>query len=525
MTSLRDIVTEGDRFLVGAELVSARGPIKPGEGGKIMEFVDGLASADYVDWISVTDNAGGNPMQAPYILGKAIMERGKQAVIHITCKDNNRNGLEALAWMYTAEGLDNLLVLSGDYPIDGQNGIAQPVFDIDSVGLLKMLSDMNKGLTVKGRKPGTTMVLEKTNFFLGCTVSPFKLTEAEQMMQYQKFRAKAKAGADFIIPQVGYDIRKSQELMEYMKEHDINLPLIGNIYKLGYGVAKIFNRGFIPGCVVSDELLARIEKERKADDRGKKYFTHLAAMQFAAFKKMGYRGGYIGGVEKYKDFAAIVDAAAGYEDVPLTDLVKDLVYPRTAEFYYFARDNKTGLADVSKKNPILEERVKSRYKKNVNFGYRFSRMIHALAFSEKSPFQRLGRPIFNFLEKHEKLDRAAYFNERMAKATIFECKECGDCSLADIAYLCPQSQCQKNQRNGPCGGSRDGLCELSACGKECIWVRAYDRERYFSKDLPNLLDREPVIKDASLKGTSGWANYFLNRDHFAKKNGDNGSRH
>ena len=68
-------MTNPDRFLVGAELVSARGPIKPPEGGKIIDFIDGLSSDERVDWISVTDNAGGNPMQAPYVLGKAVLER------------------------------------------------------------------------------------------------------------------------------------------------------------------------------------------------------------------------------------------------------------------------------------------------------------------------------------------------------------------------------------------------------------------------------------------------------------------
>ena len=61
------------------------------------------------------------------------------------------------------------------------------------------------------------------------------------------------------------------------------------------------------------------------------------------------------------------------------------------------------------------------------------------------------------------------------------------------------------------------MCELSACGKECIWVRAYDRERYFSEEMPTLVNGTPVVKDASLQGTSSWANYFLERDHFAKK--------
>ncbi len=516
MVPLRDKFKEAGRFLIGAELVPARGPLKPAGENKTSKFIDGLCSDERVDWISVTDNAGGNPMQSPLTLGKTIQERGKPAIVHITCKDYNRNGLESLAWMYAAEGLDNLLVLTGDYPVDGHEGIAQPVFDIDSVGLLKQLKDMNKGIAIECRKPGSTLQLDKSDFFLGCTVSPFKRTEAEQVMQYQKYRAKAEAGADFVIPQIGYDIRKSHELFEYNKIYNVNLPLIGNIYKLTYGVAKIFNKGLIPGCLVSDTLLARIEKERKSEDKGKNFYLHLAAMQLAAFKKMGYKGGYVGGVASYPAYSAILDTAVEYEKTSLSDLTEELSFPDEREFYYFGLDSETGLSGSSEKNPVLDERVRKRYKKSVTPGYRFSLLIHALAFSTKSPLFKLGKPFFTFLEKHKLLNRIAYFNERIGKAVIFECKECGDCSLADIAYLCPQSQCVKNQRNGPCGGSLNKMCELAEADRECIWVRAYDRERYFGKGVPDLLDRPPVIKDSRLKDTSGWANFFLERDHFAK---------
>ena len=64
---------------------------------------------------------------------------------------------------------------------------------------------------------------------------------------------------------------------------------------------------------------------------------------------------------------------------------------------------------------------------------------------------------------------------------------------------------------------REAVAELKTFGKECIWIRAYDRERYFGKDIPELLNRPPILKDNALKGTSGWANFFLERDHFAAK--------
>jgi methylenetetrahydrofolate reductase (NADPH) len=103
---------------------------------------------------------------------------------------------------------------------------------------------------------------------------------------------------------------------------------------------------------------------------------------------------------------------------------------------------------------------------------------------------------------------------------LFDCQDCGDCSLPDIAYLCPESQCAKNQRNGPCGGTRDGLCEVEGFG-DCIWLRAYERLKHDGKELA-LLSHAPVVQNQALRKTSAWANNWLGRDH-AGKHADNDS--
>ena len=103
--------------------------------------------------------------------------------------------------------------------------------------------------------------------------------------------------------------------------------------------------------------------------------------------------------------------------------------------------------------------------------------------------------------------------EQAAKVPLFGCKDCGDCSLPEIAYVCPESQCAKNQRNGPCGGTRDGLCEVY--DTECIWSSAYERLKAFG-EAESMLDGPVVVKDNALAGTSAWANTFLGRDHLAK---------
>ena len=78
--------------------------------------------------------------------------------------------------------------------------------------------------------------------------------------------------------------------------------------------------------------------------------------------------------------------------------------------------------------------------------------------------------------------KVAHVLEQAAKVPLFGCRDCGDCSLPEIAYVCPESQCAKNQRNGPCGGTRESLCEVY--DSECIWSQAYERLKAFGEEEP-----------------------------------------
>ena len=61
-------------------------------------------------------------------------------------------------------------------------------------------------------------------------------------------------GADFLITQVGFDARKFDELLRFMRHNGIRVPILGNVYILNRAVANVMNRGGVPGCVVTDEL-------------------------------------------------------------------------------------------------------------------------------------------------------------------------------------------------------------------------------------------------------------------------------
>ena len=211
-TPFRDCLQAPGAFAIAVELVTARGMVTTERSRALVDKARALADDPRIDVLSITDNPGGNAMLAPDTLGTDLVSRGQQVIIHLACKDWNRNALESRGWKLASEGFGNVLCLSGDYPLGGYGGTAAPVFDIDSVGLLKLYSDMNAGLHIAR----TDERLERTDFFLGCVVTNHKLHEREVVPQYQKLAKKVRTGARFVINQIGYNARKDDELLRYI---------------------------------------------------------------------------------------------------------------------------------------------------------------------------------------------------------------------------------------------------------------------------------------------------------------------
>jgi hypothetical protein len=98
--------------------------------------------------------------------------------------------------------------------------------------------------------------------------------------------------------------------------------------------------------------------------------------------------------------------------------------------------------------------------------------------------------------------------ELAVKKPLFGCQACGNCVLSYTEYVCPQT-CPKQLRNGPCGGTRAGWCEVMP-DQPCVWVSIYERARDAGR-LDGLTVYVPP-PDRQLQGTSSWINYFLGRD-------------
>ena len=508
MQTLREKLDDRSRFLIATELVSVRGSMSEASAIKARSFANELVACPEIDWISVTDNAGGNPQLAPLALGRPILYAGKEVVIHLTCKDQNRNGLESEAWMLNSEGFHNILAMTGDYPVTGTGGLAKPVFDIDSVGLISLLNKMNQGLgggAANGGQP-----LGKTEFCIGAVTTNFKLQEGEVVPQYLKLQKKIENGAQFIISQIGFDSRKISELRGYMDTHGAkDTPLIGNVYVLSSRVAQIFHDGRIPGVVVSDALFEQCKLQSQSPDRGKAFFIEFAAKQIAICRGLGYRGAYLGGVHDFKSIEKILAVERSFGPDDWKQFAREIQYSRTGEFFYYERNPETGLADPTHETP--RPPASSRH---VTMVYEISKFAHSTMFEVGKPVANLGASLC--AHAHDPMQGPAPMRalEILGKSVLYECKDCGDCSLPDIAFLCPESQCAKNQRNGPCGGTRGGRCEVDGYG-DCIWLRAYERLKHEHRE-EHMLDHAPVIQNQGLRKTSAWANLWLGRDHSSK---------
>ncbi len=499
--TFRESLEDPDSFTFTFELVPGR--TRQRDFDQIIRFAEDAARDGRLHGLSITENAGGHPALSPAVVGREIQNLGLEPIIHFSCKDKNRNQIESTLFARDREGLHTLLIITGDHPRYGFMGQAKPVFDLDAVHLLRLITEMEKGFVLPPEAPGGGTQLPPMPFFKGCVVSPFKRLEAELMPQYYKLHRKVAAGARFVITQVGFDARKFDELRRYMEREGLNIPLIGGVMVLTRGLARLIHCGAVPGISVSDQLLARIEEEAQAPDGGYKAALRRAARLIAVLRGLHYDGVHICGMRPvYEDMGYLLDQAEGYYP-RWPELLPEFQDAPPDTFYLFRKDPQTDLNT----SEINEESQKKR----PPLIFLINQAFHDLFFEP-------GRGLFPWAQKvaqkikGSRLEKCFTRWEYALKWFMFECQECGDCALAELAYLCPHSQCAKGLRNGPCGGSIDGWCEVYPGRKRCLYVRVYERLKAIGREEELKYGFVPP-RDWALDGTSSWLNFYLGLDH------------
>lgn len=456
--------------------------------------------------ISLTDLPGGNPALPPEAFVAGVLQQGLVPIAHISGKDVNRSFLEARFHALARLGVENILALTGDAQKDGFAGRGKPVHDLDSVQILWLARCFAGGVQYQlGAK-----CLRSTpwRFFAGAVVNPFKQREPDLRMQLYKLELKIAAGACFIIPQLGFDLRKLYELRQYMARQGLgHVPVLANVYVPTAAIARMMQGGELPGCVMPPALLSRLESEKKPQR------LERAALMVAAARSLGFAGAHIGGFGlSHRDFLTILDRSqeigSGWRD-----RMDELVFDCPSQFYLYPPGS-DGLSNAE------AQHRESTHRPRPSVGQFVSSLVHRFMIAPGSPGEKFfARKLAQTAPSwRQSFCRAALSPASWYRKAVLGCKSCGDCIQDHLSYAgCSMSGCYKELRNGPCGGARpDGDCEARP-GTPCIWNRVYLATLALGGNPRKFAQTYIPPRDWRLDGSNALANRFAGLDNYPKR--------
>ena len=225
MSRLKQALESG-RFVVTGEI----GPPKGVSLDKCLHDAEILR--EHVTAINVTDLQSAVLRIGSLAVSARLIERGLEPVFQLTCRDRNRLALQSDLLSAWALGIENVLCLTGDHPILGDHTEAKPVYDLDSVQLLKAASTLNQGHDMAGHE-----MESEPSFFLGAVVTPAAEPVEPQIIKMKK---KIKAGASFFQTQAVYEPERFEHFMNQIQ--DFKVPVIAGIVILkSAAMAKFMN--------------------------------------------------------------------------------------------------------------------------------------------------------------------------------------------------------------------------------------------------------------------------------------------
>ncbi len=198
-----------------------------------------------------------------------VIERevGMETILHYCCRDRNLIGMQSDVLGGYAAGLKNYLVITGDPPKLGDYPNATAVFDIDAVGLIKVVHNLNNGSDIAGN-----VINPPTSILIGAGANPCAIDiEKEINHFYNKFEA----GAEYAMTQPVFDAEALLLFLEKADKKGINIPVIAGIWPLVSLKNALFMKNEVPGVVVPDRVIERMERAKTKED-GLKYGIEIA---------------------------------------------------------------------------------------------------------------------------------------------------------------------------------------------------------------------------------------------------------
>ena len=223
-----------------------------------------------VDSINATDASGANCHMSSMGICSLLLHAGLSMVLQISCRDRNRIAIQGDVLGAAAMGVGNILCLTGDGVGVGDQPGAKPVFDFDSISLLRTIKTMrDEGTFLSGRKLTTT-----PKVFLGAAENP---CVQPHQWRADRLAKKVAAGADFIQTNYVYDIELFKRFMARVRDlgvHEKVFILVG-VGPLASARAARWMRDNVPGVHIPDEVIQRIERADKPGLEGKKLCIEL----------------------------------------------------------------------------------------------------------------------------------------------------------------------------------------------------------------------------------------------------------
>jgi homocysteine S-methyltransferase len=233
------------KFVAFVEILPPRGidPVKEVAGAKLCKDAG-------IDVINVPDGPRASARLSAMVTCRKIQEdAGIEAVLHFCCRDRNILSIQSELLGAHAMGVRNLICITGDPPRMGTYPDATAVFDVDAIGLVNIVNNVNQGLDIGGNPMGS-----QTALLIGVGANPGHMNMDEEL---RRFERKVRGGAEYVVTQPVFDLDLLEKFMRNVEHYKI--PVVAGIWPLtSYRNAEFMvNELRVP---VPDEYMERMRR-------------------------------------------------------------------------------------------------------------------------------------------------------------------------------------------------------------------------------------------------------------------------
>lgn len=216
----------------------------------------------YVDAFNIPDGQAAVVAMASWAACLVGMEEGLDAIVHMTCRDRNRIALQMDILAVSAFGVNNILCLSGDPISFGNHPRAKPVFDLDSIQLIRMVKTLRDERKFDN---GELIVGTEPRLFIGAAINPFAQPLESAV---NRLKDKVTAGADFVQTQPVYNIEGFKEWMEMVRAKGLHkeVKILAGITPVTSVAAARYMKTKVPNMDIPDRIIERLRKARNKEE-------------------------------------------------------------------------------------------------------------------------------------------------------------------------------------------------------------------------------------------------------------------